>query len=85
MHADYARKVRTLDSRWFPDAAPGQGPVMQKLSTYGVVRGLVFGAFGEMSEDLDALAFFAAERGSHRSRVANAISDPEDIRDRRKY
>ena len=53
--AEYAAKARQVD-RQFCGTPPNEvGPVEAKLRTYDPVRGLVFGAWGEASPDVERL------------------------------
>ena len=53
--AEYAAKARRVD-RQFCHTVPGSiGPMETKLRTYDPVRGLVFGAWGEASPDVERL------------------------------
>ena len=52
---EYTRKARTVD-RLYGGTQEGEvGRVESRLQSYGRVRGLVFGAWGEASEDVHAL------------------------------
>jgi hypothetical protein len=65
--AEYAAKARHVDQQ-FCGTAPGSvGPVEAKLRTYDPVRGLVFGAWGEASPDVERLltAFSRAGAAHH--------------------
>ena len=49
------RKAQSVD-RVYGGVAPGVvGPVERKLQTFGEIKGLVIGAFGEASEDVHSL------------------------------
>ena len=67
--AMYRRKIRRLDSRFDTTGAHtadgGKGPAEQRLDQFGRVRGLVIGAFGEFSTDLDSLVSALADAASH--------------------
>ena len=57
----YLGKAIGVDQN-YGGARPGQvGRVQRKLETYGEVRGLVFGAFGEVSEGVHELVQIAAQ------------------------
>ena len=65
--AEYAAKARYIDQQ-FCGTAPGSvGPLEVKLRTYDPVRGLVFGAWGEASPDVERLltAFSRAGAAHH--------------------
>ena len=65
MPAAYAVKACKLDQRYGGPAPEGHGPEVRKLASYGHVRGLVFGAFGEASEDVhDLVASIAKEQAA---------------------
>jgi len=53
--AEYARKARGVDQCFCGTPIGNIGPVEAKLRTYDPVRGLVFGAFGEASPDVERL------------------------------
>ena len=67
MHAEYARHARDLDRRFHPEMIDGEGlgPISRRLRRYPTVRGVVYGSFGEGSDDAHTLvqmaATFAAE------------------------
>ena len=51
----YRKKLLPLDTR-FHGAVPGQsGPLVRRLDSFGRVRGLVVGPWGECSKDLHSL------------------------------
>ena len=57
MHSEYHRKTRKLDRDFnqHPVDSAQSGPVSLKLTSFGRVRGLACGAFGEGSTDLHKL------------------------------
>ena len=55
IHNEYVAKARMVDSRYCGTPAAEDGPVIRKLCSYGEVRGLVFGAWGEASIDVHRL------------------------------
>ena len=55
--------------------------MLSKLRSYGTVRGLVFGFFGEASADVEELASSAAEISTARSHGDVSNLDPDDLRD----
>ena len=64
--AEYAAKARRVD-RQFCNTVPGSiGPMETKLRTYDPVRGLVFGAWGEASPDVERLLSVFAATGAER-------------------
>ena len=61
---EYARKAQTVDIQYC-GCPPGElGPVARKLMSYGRVRGLVFGAWGEASPDAHQLLNQLARQGA---------------------
>ena len=64
--AEYARKAREVDQRFCGTPAGSVGPVEQKLRTYEPVRGLVFGAWGEASPDVEKVLTALADAGASR-------------------
>ena len=64
--SEYANKARRLDARYCGCGRGEVGPVESKLRTYGQVRGLVFGAWGEAFPDGHDLLTAAAELGARR-------------------
>ena len=58
---EYLKKAKDVD-RIYGGVGDGQvGPVQRKLESFGPVRGLVFGAFGEASEEVATLVQTLAE------------------------
>ena len=78
IEAEYLGKARSLDRQWLGTAANQQGPVEAKLRGYDKVRGLVFGSWGEASDDVDWLLSQAADIGAVRSRGRRAEEDDTD-------
>ena len=64
------RKARILDRRWLNTEAGHLGPIELKLRSFGNVWGLVFGSWGEASEDVTWLLNQVADAGSYRHRSA---------------
>ena len=60
----YQRSARELDTRFY---APPQTPVHDRLLSFGQVRCLVFGAYGEASPDVHHCITAAATRRAQRS------------------
>ena len=54
---EYVAKARGLDTQFCGVARDSEapGPVAQKLASYGRIKSLVFGSFGEASADVHAL------------------------------
>ena len=64
LHNEYVAKARAVDEQ-YAGAAPGtDGPVTRRLLSYGHVRGLVFGSWGEASEDVEHLLSEVAQTGA---------------------
>ena len=63
---EYADKARTLDRKCCRTPAGSTGPVKNKLRSYDPMRGLVFGAWGEGSPEVDRLIGMLAHIGSRR-------------------
>ena len=62
LQGEYTAKARKAD-RKYGNTEEGQiGRMEQKLMSYGIVRGLVVGAWGEISEDFKSLMEVMAER-----------------------
>jgi hypothetical protein len=78
---EYLRKARGLDQRWLGTTADQRGPVELKLRSFGDVRALVFGAWGEASGDVEWLLNQLAEVGAYRHRSAMEASSPEAARE----
>ena len=60
----YQRSARELDTRFY---APPQTPVHDRLLSFGQIRCLVFGAYGEASPDVHHSITAAATRRAQRS------------------
>ena len=69
MEGEYRKKAKDVDRNFGGFVAMGkmEGPVEKKLQEFGDLRGLVFGAFAEASEDVHGLIQSMAE-----SRIAAA-------------
>ena len=61
---EYAAKARTVDGRYCGTPQGEVGPVRRQLLSYGTVRGLVFGAWGEASSDAHKLLHLPAKKGA---------------------
>ena len=62
---EYAAKAREGDRKYNGVAQGAQpGPLQQEMTSYGRIEGLVFGAYGEVSRDVDALVKLAATHGA---------------------
>ena len=64
--SEYLGKAREADRRFCGTSAGEVGPVERKLRSFGEVRGLVFGAWGEASPDVERLLGTLADIGSQR-------------------
>jgi hypothetical protein len=64
--AEYATKAREVDRKFCGTAAGSVGPVEEKLRSFEPVRGLVFGAWGEASPDVEKLLSAVAGVGALR-------------------
>ena len=63
---EYSTKAQTVDRRYCNTPVAAVGPVEAKLRTYDPVRGLVFGAWGEASPDVERLLATFAKSGAER-------------------
>ena len=71
----YIRAARELDTRFF---APPQTPVYDRLLSFGQIRCLVFGAYGEASPDVHhSIAAAASIRAQRSWRTLGARSQQE--------
>ena len=52
VHADYHRKARSIDTKYNDTPAGVVGPVDSRLTEFGRIRGLAFGAFAESSTEV---------------------------------
>ena len=75
---DYARKARDLDLRCGGVAPNAVGPVTCKLASYGRIRGLVFGAYGEASDDVRELVAALSAGWASRDWVRMNCRDPSE-------
>jgi hypothetical protein len=78
----YETAARRLDLRHHGTIAPDTGPVLTALRGYPPVRGLVFGAYGEASQDVHALLKAAAVQGAKQrwsSMGARSCAEAEGI------
>ena len=76
VHTDMRSKLRSID-RTILGRSPN-GPLELRLSAVGPIRGLVFGAFGEISEEARSLLCYAADATAARTWVARerALRNP---------
>ena len=68
-------KLRSID-RSILGRSPN-GPLELRLSAVGPIRGLVFGAFGEISEEARTLLCYAADATAARTWVADGATSQE--------
>jgi hypothetical protein len=78
IESEYLQKARALDRQWLRTPPDQQGPVELKLRSFGHVKGLVFGSWGEASSDVDWLLSQAATDGATRQRGYARGADDED-------
>ncbi len=74
--AEYAAKAREIDGRFCGTAPGAVGPVEVKLRTYDPVRGLVFGAWGEGSPDVERLLSAFCRVGAARHWQSMQVTSP---------
>ena len=70
LHQSYVAKARATDQTYCGTPDGEMGPVERKLATMGEVKGLVVGAFGEVSADTHALI-------SHLARSRVQVARPQ--------
>ena len=82
VNTEYQANARKADRRTYSEnhggsAAPPmyRGAVCAELDTYGEVRGLVAGAFGEMSPDVDRLVSLIAMKKARQWQLQGALSE----------
>ena len=64
---EYAAKARRVDRDYCGTAGDAVGPVEAKLRSFDEVRGLVFGAWGEVSPSIHVLLTGLADAGASRA------------------
>ena len=67
LNTEYLRKARSLDQRFLGVSADCQGPVELRVRSYGTIRGLVFGTWGEASPDVDLFMNQVADAGGRQA------------------
>ena len=91
VHTDVKRHLKKLDDKYNAaapggGAAPGPalqgagaapGPLVRHLTTYGKVKGFVFGWFGEISSDLDQAVCAATKQAVKRIFAQTAAQSPD--------
>ena len=75
VHTDMRSKLRSID-REILGRSPN-GPLELRLSAVGPIQGLVFGAFGEISEEARTLLCYAADATAARTWVADGATSEE--------
>ena len=55
LNTEYVRKLHEKDMAWCGTAAGSIGPLEAVLQSHGALRGLVFGAVGEASKEVERL------------------------------
>ena len=64
VNTDVKAQARKLDDT-YSNVQPGtNGPVFNKIQSYGEVQGLCFGAFGEVSQDVRNLLIYVSKRAA---------------------
>ena len=61
---EYVDKAKNVDTQYCGTPSGQHGPVLQKLLSFGRVRGLVFGVWGEASRDVEQLLGQLARQGA---------------------
>ena len=80
VQTEYEKHARSLDRRFYAQAVQGGqvGPILTRLRSFGRVRGLVYGAYGEASADVHDLLRTAAHEMAERTwRLLGARSADE--------
>ncbi len=72
LNAEYVRTARDADRKYCGTLDNAMGPVQQHLESFGTVRGLVFGAFGEASPDVHSLIDSLAEHRLRKKGLSEA-------------
>ena len=80
VNSEYLHKARALDRQLLGVQNGATGPVEQKLRSFGHVRGLVFGSWGEGSADITWLLHQIAEWGSVHGCHLGAHRDTDVVR-----
>jgi len=76
--AEYSAKARRLDQQFCGASAGQVGPVEAKLRSFDPVRGIVFGAFGEGSPDVERLISAFAKVGAARHWQGMLATSPQE-------
>ena len=82
MDTEYKKHARRLDRRFHQQAlqAGHPGPILTRLQSFGRVRGLVYGAYGEASADVHDLLRTAAHELAERSWRLMGARSPSEMR-----
>ena len=80
IYKEYANKARRLDQQYCGTQPGVAGPVERQLQSFGQLRGLVFGAWGEASPDVEMLLSLAASTGAQRHWRSMGSSDDDTAR-----
>ncbi len=75
--AEYCGQKRHIDQRFCGTAVGDIGPVEAKLRTFDPVRGLVFGAWGEASPDVERLLTAFCQSGAARYWHSMRVASPD--------
>ena len=74
--SEYAAKARAVDRQYCGTPEGAVGPVQARLNTFELVRGLVFGAWGEASPAAGKLLTLMAHCGAERHWRGMRCDDP---------
>jgi hypothetical protein len=77
IHRDIKRKLHEVDQKW-NQSGDTMGPCETHLTTYGKVKELAIGAFGEWSDDVHIVIQACAARIAHCTWQESGYSDEED-------
>ena len=77
VHNEYVYKLRKLDKKYGGVSEGECGPMEAQLLTYPPVRGLAFGAFGEVGPNVKALVSAVAEEGKGGVMSRTGIADAD--------
>ena len=79
--AEYACKARKADRVYNSTQREQTGPLEREVRRYGRIDGLVFGAFGEASTDVEQLLQACAKIGAERHWREMGARKPEEAQD----
>ena len=77
---EYVGKAKTVDMKYCGTASGEVGPVARRLQSFGAVRGLVFGAWGEASRDVELLLSMLARLGAETHWRRSGCRDADEAR-----